>query len=193
MTHPTTPRIPPQPPEEWARSVLTTERRGQPRLGDLNIFRTLARHPELFKVWLPFGGFLLNGGTLPFADRELVILRTGFNCRSPYEWGQHVRIAAGGGMDRQLIDRIAAGPDAPGWDERQSLLLRAADELRAGARISDATWAGLKRHLNEKQLIELPMLIGQYHLVAFTLNSLGVQPEPGLEPLPASAGDRAST
>jgi alkylhydroperoxidase family enzyme len=195
MTYPATPRIGPQPPEEWAadvRSVLTTERRGQPRLGDLNIFRTLARHPELFKVWLPFGGLLLNGGTLPFADRELVILRTGYNCRSPYEWGQHVRIAAGGGMSRQLIDRVAAGPDAPGWDERQSLLLRAADELHANARISDATWAGLTRHLNEKQLIELPMLVGQYHMVAFTLNSLGVQPEPGLEALPASTADGVS-
>jgi hypothetical protein len=67
------------------------------------------------------------------------------------------------------------------------------DELHAGARISDATWAGLGRHLNEKQLIELPMLVGQYHLVAFTLNSLGVQPEPGLEPLPTTAEDRART
>ena len=30
------------------------------------------------------------------------------------------------------------------------------------------------------------MLVGQYHLVAFMLNSVGVQPEPGLEPLPAA-------
>jgi hypothetical protein len=67
------------------------------------------------------------------------------------------------------------------------------DELHAGAWISDATWPGLARHLSEKQLIELPMLIGQYHLVAFTLNSLGVQPEPGLEPLATTAGDRART
>lgn len=188
MSHPTAPRIPPQPPAEWSpdlRSMMTGERKGRPRLCDLNIFTTLVRHPELFKTWLPFGGFLLFEGKLPFADRELLILRTAVNCRAPYEWGQHVRIASGGGIGREVVDRVAAGPDTPGWDERQVLLLRAADELHAGSRISDATWTGLARHLGEQQLIELPILVGQYHLVAFALNSLGVQPEAGLEPLPA--------
>jgi 4-carboxymuconolactone decarboxylase len=187
MNDPPAPRMPPLALEDCApdvRQILTAERRGQPRLADMNIFRTFARHPELFKAWLPFGGYLLSGGTLSFADRELLILRTGYNCRSPYEWGQHVRLATAGGVDRRVIDRIAAGPDAPGWDEREILLLRAADELHSEARISDATWARLARHLDERQLIELPILVGQYHLVAFALNSLGVQPEPGLEPLP---------
>jgi alkylhydroperoxidase family enzyme len=154
------------------------------RLGDMNIFTTLARHPELFRLWMRFAGYLLTTAKLPFADRELLILRTGYNCRSPYEWGQHVRIALAGGIAREVIDRVAAGPGAAGWDERQTLLLQAADELHADARISDATWQGLGNHLDEQQLIELPILVGNYHLVAFTLNSLGVQPEPGLEPLP---------
>jgi 4-carboxymuconolactone decarboxylase len=187
MSYPTTPRIPPQPPEDWdedLRAMLTADLGDQPRLGELNIFTTLARHPELFKNWMRFAGYLLIGGRLPFADRELLILRTGYNCRAPYEWGQHVRIAMSGGIEREVIDRVAAGPDAPRWDERQAVLLRAADELHAEARISDATWEELARHLDQQQLIEVPMLVGQYHLVAFTLNSLGVQPEPGLEPLP---------
>jgi 4-carboxymuconolactone decarboxylase len=187
MSDPTTPRVPPQPPDEWAeevRPILTAELADRSRLGDLNIFTTLARHPELFKVWMPFAGHLLLAGKLPFADRELLILRTGHNCRSPYEWGQHVRIALNGGIERDVVDRVASGPEAPGWDERQALLLRAADELHADARISDSTWSDLERHLDEQQLIELPVLVGQYHLVAFALNSLVVQPEPGLEPLP---------
>jgi 4-carboxymuconolactone decarboxylase len=187
MTYPSAPRIPPLPPEEWdedIRAVLSAERDDRPSLGELNIFTTLARHPELFKTWMPFAGYLLIGARLPFADRELLILRTGYNCRAPYEWGQHVRIALAGGIERALVDRVAAGPDDPGWDERQALLLRAADELHADARISDTTWEALAGHLDEQQLIELPILVGQYHLVAFTLNSLGVQPEPGLEPLP---------
>jgi alkylhydroperoxidase family enzyme len=187
MSYPTTPRIPPQPPEDWAedlRPMLNAEFNDQPRLGELNIFTTLARHPELFKNWMRFAGYLLIEGTLPFADRELLILRTGYNCRAPYEWGQHARIALNGGIEREVVDRVAAGPDAPGWDERQAALLRAADELHADQQISDATWSDLAGHLDERQLIELPMLVGQYHLVAFTLNSLGVQPEPGLEPLP---------
>ena len=46
--------------------------------------------------------------------------------------------------------------------------------------ISDATWNELASHYDERQLIELPMLVGHYHLVAYTLNSLGVQREPGV-------------
>ena len=157
-------------------------------LGDLNIFRTLAQHPSLFRAWAPFGGYLLTDGTLSFEERELVILRTGFNCRSPYEWGQHARIALNGGMARETIDRVAEGPGAEGWTEREAALLQAADELHESARIWPGTWEALAAELDERQLIELCMLVGQYHLVAFMLNAVGVEPEPGLEPLPSGQG-----
>ena len=182
-------RIAPLPPEEWPedlRPLATFTASGEEiSIGDLNIFRTLARHPELFQSWGPFGGFLLTRAQLPFEERELLILRTGWNCGSPYEWGQHARIAVNGGISREAVDRVAAGPDAEGWTEREASLLRAADELHANNVISDATWAALATELDERQLIEVCMLVGQYHLVAFMLNSVGVQPEPGLEPLPS--------
>jgi alkylhydroperoxidase family enzyme len=182
-------RIAPLPPEEWPedlRPLATFTASGEEiSIGDLNIFRTLARHPELFQSWGPFGGFLLTRAQLPFEERELLILRTGWNCGSPYEWGQHARIAVNGGISREAVDRVAAGPDAEGWTEREAALLRAADELHANNVISDATWAALATELDERQLIEVCMLVGQYHLVAFMLNSVGVQPEPGLEPLPS--------
>jgi 4-carboxymuconolactone decarboxylase len=133
---------------------------------------------------MPFGGYLLTAGTLSGRDRELLILRTALNCASPYEWGQHVRIAEAGGIDRETIDRVAAGPDAEGWSDSESPLLRAADELHADAKIGDDTWADLAKTYDEKQLIEIPMVVGQYHMVAFTLNSLEVEQDPGLEDLP---------
>jgi alkylhydroperoxidase family enzyme len=38
--------------------------------------------------------------------------------------------------------------------------------------ISDATWGALAQHLDEQQLIELPVVIGQYQAVAYYQNSL---------------------
>lgn len=187
MSYPTEPRIAPQPEADWSeelRPILAADRDDAPRLGEMNIFTTLVRHPSLFKNWMRFAGYILVAGKLPFADRELLILRTGYNCDAPYEWGQHVRIALAGGIDREVIDRVPDGPDAAGWSDYERTLLRAADELHSDNRISEATWNALAEHLDEQQLIEVPMLVGQYHLVAFTLNSLGIQPEPGLEPLP---------
>jgi len=60
--------------------------------------------------------------------------------------------------------------------------------LHALARISDPTWATLAATYDERQLIELCMVIGHYHLVAFTLNSLGVELDPGLPRLPPAGG-----
>ena len=183
-SRPDKPRIPP---------LTADERDEQQRelLGDVgtatgpasNIFDTLVRYPGLFRKWLPFGGKLLSG-KLPARDRELLILRTGWHCGSAYEWGQHVLIARAAGITDEEIDRVREGPAAPGWDAFERVLLTAADELHDDACISDATWASLAARYDERQLIELPMLVGHYHMVAFTLNSLGVQREEGVPGLP---------
>ena len=175
---PSSPRLPP-----LARGERSTEQeellaRNRTAAGaDLNIFATFVRHPRLAKRWLAFGATLLRGGELSGRHRELLILRTGHRCRSAYEWGQHVAIARAAGLTDEEIDRVVAGADAPGWDPLEAALLRAADELHDDACITDATWAVLAEAFDERQLIEVPMVVGQYHLVAFTLNSLGVQLE----------------
>jgi 4-carboxymuconolactone decarboxylase len=184
----TEPRIPPLPADEWEgdleRILGTTPPGIERRLGDNNIFPTFARHPELFRAWLPFGGHLLTAGKLSGRDRELLILRTAVRCESSYEWGQHVRISLAGGIDRETIDRVLGGPDAEGWSETEAALLRAADELHDDSRISDATWETLAATYDAEQLIEIPMVVGHYHMVAFALNSFGVELDEGLEPLP---------
>jgi alkylhydroperoxidase family enzyme len=142
-----------------------------------NIFTTLARHHGLFRRWLWFAGALMPGGKLPRIETELVILRVAHNAGSDYEWGHHERLGAKAGLSAAEIERVRSGPDAPGWSERQELLLRAADEMHAEGRIGDELWARLARQLDEVRLIELCMLIGHYEMLAMTLNSLGVEPE----------------
>jgi alkylhydroperoxidase family enzyme len=153
--------------------------------GALNIFTTLVRAEGLARKWLPFGGKLLNG-KIPARDRELLILRTGWNCGSEYEWAQHVVIGRAAGLTDGEILRIPAGP-GEGWSPFDSILLQAADELHKDWCISDGTWAALADVYDTAQLIELPMLVGHYHMVAMTLISLGVQIDPGLIGFPEPA------
>jgi alkylhydroperoxidase family enzyme len=174
-------RIPPLPEDE--RSPFQQELLEGLEVGAANLFATLVRAPGLFRRWLPFGGRLL-AGKLPARDRELLILRTAWNCGAGYEWGHHVVIGMQSGLTREQIDRIPDGPEA-GWPAADAELLRAADELHREQRLADATWESLRARYDEQQLVELPMLVGHYHLVAMTLNSLGVELEPGYEGLPA--------
>lgn len=143
----------------------------------LNVFTTIARHRRLFRAWMLFGGRLLRGGSLTAVDRELLILRVARNCGSGYEWLQHERIAADVGLTREMIEGIGAAEPGGEYDARQASLLKAADELHRERAIGDATWAALRKDLSEVQLIELCMLVGQYEMVAMTLNSLGTPPE----------------
>lgn len=115
--------------------------------------------------------------------REILILRTGWNCDSAYELTQHQRVALSIGMTRDDLHRIHAGPDAEGWDPFEAALCRAADELHAEQRISDATWATLAERYDDEELIEATMLPGYYHLVSFVLNTLGVPIEDGADDL----------
>ena len=78
------------------------------------------------------------------------------------------------------IERIKYGPDAAGWEPFDSVLLRAADELKDDSCITDETWASLAERYDERQLIEVTMVVGHYILVSGTLNSLGVAIEDGV-------------
>jgi 4-carboxymuconolactone decarboxylase len=186
------PRIRPLQPGEGApdiRALLRLSPGGlEHPLGENNIFPTFARHPGLFRSWLPLGGYLLGRGKLPGRDRELLILRTAVNCRSDYEWGQHVIIGLREGLTREEIDRVPAGAGAAGWSRQDAALLRAADELHADVRVGDETWAELARDYDEVQLIEAVVLVGHYRMVAGALESFGVQLDDWLEPLPAEEG-----
>jgi len=178
-------RLRPLDDSEWDDDVREAlgDRAGQGPV--LNIFRTLAHHPKLLKRWLVFAGHVLRKSALSPRHRELLILRTGWRCRSEYEWGQHVLIGKAVGLGDDEIVRITAGPEAPGWDPLEALLLRAADELHDEQCITDATWDALAGHLDTKQLIDVVFAVGEYTLVSMALNTLGVERDPGVPGFPS--------
>ena len=169
----TTPRVPPLSDDEMPGDL-------RERFGDgplLNIFRTLAHHPDLFKRWLVFGNHVLGKSTLPAREREIAILRVGHLRNSGYEWTQHVRIALDCGLSEDEIRRIRTGPDASEWTAAERAILQATDELVEDAFVSDATWKALTEHFDTQQSIDLVFAVGQYNLVSMALNTLGVQVE----------------
>ena len=149
------------------------------RGGVLNIFRTLANAPKALASFLAWGGYILSKrNVLPERDRELVILRTGFNCKSGYEWTQHVPIGIAAGLTAEECNRIKAGPDAEGWAERDRAMLRATDDLTRDFFVSEASWKALD-FLTDDQKMHLVMSVGQYTQVSMMLNSFGIQLDAG--------------
>lgn len=139
--------------------------------------RIMLRHRDIFRCQMDMGDVLYRG-KLPARDRELAVLRCGWLCRAPYEWGQHALIAQRIGMSVEEIERAKQGSSAPGWSEHDAAIVRGVEELIGDQALSDETWNTLAKTWDEVQLIEFPMMIGQYVATAFVQNSLRAPLEP---------------
>jgi len=149
------------------------------RLGPLNIFRTLAHAPKALTRFLGWGSYVLSKrNELPERERELAILRTGWNCGAGYEWTQHHAIGLEAGLTAVEIEAIKQGADAPGWSPLDAAILRGCDELVHDHFISEQSWAALAP-LGDKGRMDLVFTVGQYTQVSMMLNSFGVQLDPG--------------
>lgn len=174
------PRIPPGSRRElglpiWAFSRLAGR---VTRTAPPAIFTTLGRGRGLFWGWLHFAGRLMPGGRLPRRETELVILRVASLRGCDYEFEHHVRLGRRAGVTAADVDRVRAGSTAKGWREHEELLLRATEELLATDDLSDPTWMELRAAYDERTLIELLLLVGHYDMLATTLMTLRVQPDP---------------
>jgi AhpD family alkylhydroperoxidase len=169
----------------WLICRLLSRGAGVP---DAHIFSTLGRQRRLFRGWLLFAGGLMPGGSFTRAETELVILRVAHVRRCAYELQHHTRIARRAGLDREAVQRVAAGPEADGWSPRQRVLLRAVDALLTTRDFADATWQALRDEFRESQIVELCLLVGHYDMLATTIAALRVAPDfPRVRPAAESA------
>jgi len=171
-------RVPPLPADEWddavdhALSSMPPERRNPSASG--NLLATLVRHPKLTRALLRFNNHLLFSSTLPPRLRELAVLRVAHLHNCEYEWRHHVRMGRETGLTDEDIDAIQSGEASAELDRA---VLHAVDELQDKSVISDATWASLSEHLDERQRMDLVFTIGCYGALAMAINTFGVEPD----------------
>ncbi len=118
--------------------------------------------------------------TLPPREREILILRIGWLNQSEYEFGQHVLFARHAGLSDDEIHRVKLGAGAQGWTSLEAALCQTADDLHNDGLVSDATWNTLAGSYDEKQLMDVIFTVGQYNLVSWVLNSIGVELDEGV-------------
>ena len=167
------------------REPVLTSPRIEPVEGQgFRVGRTIARHPEVAQTWGGNTDFVNRGSPLSPHDRELLILRIGWNCQSEYEWAKHVG-SVGRARDHGLAPRrIAEGPNAAGWEPYEIALLNAADELYRDAIVSERTWDTLAERYDPHEMVAIVMTVGTYRFVSMTLNAFGVQLLPEDERFP---------
>lgn len=133
--------------------------------------RTMIKHPGIFAPHMAMGAAIFRG-RIPPRERELAVLRLAWLSRAPYEWGEHVDISKRYGVTEAEVERVTQGSSAVGWSAHDAAILRGTEELLGDHAISDETWTILAQRWDEAQLIEFPMMVGQYVATGYVQNSL---------------------
>jgi alkylhydroperoxidase family enzyme len=139
------------------------------------LLRTIAHNPRVLEMIRVSS--LLDRGSLDRRHREIVILRITARCASGCDW--RIRASFFAGRDELRKSEMAAiaygGASDPAWSQPERTLIRLVDELHDTARISDTLWSELRQHWSDAQLVELVVVVGVYHTIAFVVNGLCVE------------------
>lgn len=146
------------------------------------LFRTFAHNPPMAEAMNGWGSYELSKRlSVPMRARELVINRVTAALGCEYEWGVHVAFFAERvGLTPAHISSITHGSaDDDCWHDDDRVVLRLVDSLIASAGVDDALWAQLAERFTDAQLLDLLLLAGWYHAIAFAANAARVPLEEG--------------
>jgi len=116
------------------------------------------------------GGHLRFNTCVPPRLSEFAILCTGQFWKAQYEWYAHAAIAAKQGVKEATIRDLKAGR-APKSAPRDEMAIYAfVKELYAARRVSNATYARVRKFLGDAGMVELVGILGYYVLISMTLD-----------------------
>ena len=184
MSEPMVPRIEPL---DVADALAAAEAvKVLPQIAELNIFRTLLKHPALAKVVNDLLLTLLaTGNKLPARARELLIMRIGWATGCDYEWTQHWKIALDVGISEAELLAVRNWRDADCFDAADRAVLAATDDTLKDGCISATTWTEcVEAFCDDDKLLELSAAIGCWRLISQLARSVDIQLEDGVASWP---------
>jgi alkylhydroperoxidase family enzyme len=144
-----------------------------------NIFKMMAHAETCVKPVMKLGGTLLGKLQLDPKVRELCLLRAVKLEGGEYEWEQHVPIARDVGCSEAQIGALEDDDDtALCFDARETAALQFTREVVLDVRASEGTLAQVRRHLSDREIVELILMAGFYITLARLTETLGVETEP---------------
>jgi len=174
------PRLP-EAPDDGPTADLLRARRG----GTLSTLDRLLLHsPPVAEGWNALLGALRGATTLPDDLRELVVLRIAVLAGAEFEWAAHEPIARRAGLTDLHLRRLRAGDATaePVWTPAQAAVLAFTDASAGAVAVPDPVFAAVREHLDDRQVVELTVLVGGYSMVARFLVAMQVPPPDGEVP-----------
>jgi 4-carboxymuconolactone decarboxylase len=149
------------------------------RGGLLNVYKLLLHSPPLAETWLEHVNAVRWKTQLDGRLREIVIIRIAILNRIDYVIQQHVpALALADGVSLAECEALRDWGASGLFSEKERAVLAYTDAMTRDASVPDAVFDALRGHFNERELVELTVLIGTYNMHNRVMLALGIDLEP---------------
>ena len=145
----------------------------------LNLFRAVGNSPKVGRNFVRLGNAILNPEILDPKLRELAILRVGNLLKAEYEFTKHVTLGRRAGVTEDQINELANWKSSKKFTDIERAVLQYTDEVTLNVKVSDSSFADLKKFFDDREIVKLTATIGYYGMVSRILVALQIELEPG--------------
>jgi 4-carboxymuconolactone decarboxylase len=149
----------------------------------INVYKLLLHSPGIAEIWLDLINAVRWKVDLDGRLREIIIIRIGYLNGCSYVVNQHVPLhSAPEGLTQRECDALADWRGGSFFNERERSALAFADASTRDVEVPDATFDMLRRHFNERQIVELTVLVGTYNMHTRMCQALKIDPQTKASP-----------
>jgi len=163
-----------------ALTDLTDRIRAARRGRVINVYRLLLHSPPLAETWFEHNNAVRWQTGLDGRLREMVIVRIGYLARARYVVGQHVpKLALAEGLSLAECEALKDWRDSNLFNPRDRAVLAYTDAMTRDIEVPDTVFEPLREYFDDRQLVELTVLIGTYAMHVRVFEALKLDPEQG--------------
>ena len=147
-------------------------------------FTVLLHSPEVAGRIAHLGAYVRFESQLDPALSELAIITAAREMDCRYAWGAHVAQAKRAGVREEAIAAIRSHQAPAGLTPEEAQVVTFVQQTLRAHRVDQTTFQAMRDRLGLPGLVELTATIGYYGLLACSLNTFEVEPNPGADLLP---------
>jgi len=149
------------------------------RGGLLNVYKLLLHNPALAQTWFDHNNAVRWKTALSGRLREIVIIRIAHLNGVDYVLAQHVPgLALAEGLTLEECAALKDWRATEKFDARERAALAYAEAMTLATSVPDDVFAELRRHFDDRGIVDLSVLIGTYIMHNRVMRALAIDLEP---------------
>jgi alkylhydroperoxidase family enzyme len=145
----------------------------------LNVYRLLLHSPAVAQTWFDHNAAVRGKTALSGRLREIIIIRVAHLNGVDYVLAQHVpALAMAEGLTVAECEALADPRATSLFDPRERAALAYAEAMTLSTSVPDDVFADVRRHFDDREIVDLSVLIGTYLMHNRVMKALAIDLEP---------------